>query len=161
MNVDPESLIPKLPRPQELQPFPTKQSISFQVWAVRNKNRNEAEMRASKSILTGFAIRVTRRASQPSQWTPPACGLHLVGRVARQLACLLPPVSVLSRPHSFFSPRLGRQHGALLGGVDWALHEDRHLLGPRVQHCMEPKRCFSRHRHRRGQNVPDRNKKQN
>lgn len=35
MNVDPESLIPKLPRPQDLQPYPTKQSILFKGHSAR------------------------------------------------------------------------------------------------------------------------------
>ena len=39
MNVDPEDLIPKLPKPKDLQPFPTTQSlVSFHVFSVQWMN---------------------------------------------------------------------------------------------------------------------------
>jgi len=43
MNVDPEDLIPKLPKPKDLQPFPTTQSIVslYCVWIlIRNYGIN-------------------------------------------------------------------------------------------------------------------------
>ena len=72
MNVDPESLLPKLPNPRELQPFPTTQAVVYSghlgkvtslsldpsgQWLVTGSDDKTVrfwELRTGRSVKVGF-----------------------------------------------------------------------------------------------------------
>jgi hypothetical protein len=90
LNIDPEALIPKLPKPRELRPFPTEMSVEFKVRTLPRACVSGRQVRGCVGLFERpvYASRAIRSESARSQstragsgWCPaPTTSLYGCGR---------------------------------------------------------------------------------